>query len=186
MQIRISWTGIESQSEENCRILFSGDGIDVQSFISGIESEKKFTVNYRIRLTKNWEVISANINFVFGDTNAAYFLEKDKGGWKLNNVSMPQFNNCRYIDISFTPFTNSLPINRLNLGTNESQLIQVVYFDIEENEVREATQKHTRVGENQFKFENVPNDFEAVIDVDKNGLVEYYPGLFEKKSLVNK
>jgi uncharacterized protein len=41
-------------------------------------------------------------------------------------------------------------------------------------------QKYTRLSPTNYKYENVPNDFESVIAVDDLGLVVEYPGLFKR------
>ncbi|PRD47727.1 putative glycolipid-binding domain-containing protein [Sphingobacterium haloxyli] len=41
-------------------------------------------------------------------------------------------------------------------------------------------QKYWRLSAEKHKYENVPNDFEAIITIDKSGLVVSYPELFER------
>ena len=91
---------------------------------------------------------------------------------------MPAFKGCIDIDISLTPLTNSLPINRLQLKQNEAQEIKVIYFDLLAQQIKPATQKYTRLKDLSYRYENVPNDFEAVIQVDASGFVADYPTLF--------
>ncbi len=48
-----------------------------------------------------------------------------------SGVTQPQLRNATDIDISITPFTNTLPIRRLNLWRDQSQEIIAVYREIE-------------------------------------------------------
>lgn len=84
------------------------------------------------------------------------------------------------IDIALTPLTNSLPINRLTLAKNKAHITEVVYIDILEGTIRTAFQQYTKKSECVYNFQNVLNDFEATILVDKEGFVVHYPQLFER------
>ncbi len=91
---------------------------------------------------------------------------------------MNEFKGCIDIDISLTPFTNSLPINRLQWRLNKPQQIKVLFLDILSQEILAVQQRYTKLSETEYKFENVPNDFEAIINVDDSGMVVNYPELF--------
>ncbi|MEJ7589659.1 MAG: putative glycolipid-binding domain-containing protein [Ferruginibacter sp.] len=84
------------------------------------------------------------------------------------------------IDIPLTPFTNSLPVNRLKLSPQNEKVIKVLYFDILAGKITALDQKYKRLSFSDYQYENVTNDFEAIISVDKLGLVKNYPALFER------
>lgn len=84
--------------------------------------------------------------------------------------------NC--LDIPPTPFTNSLPINRLRVKKGEEHQIRVIYLDLLEKQIKPVRQQYTRLSETAYLYQNVPNDFEAKIEVDEFGLVVDYPLLF--------
>jgi uncharacterized protein len=88
------------------------------------------------------------------------------------------FKGCLDVDIPLTPFTNSLPINRLQLALGEARQIRVIYLDLLERRIVPVNQKYIRLSRTEYHYENVPNDFEARIKVDDAGLVVDYPGLF--------
>ena len=66
------------------------------------------------------------------------------------------------------------------MGHGESQEISVLYFDLEAGKVDLRKQRYTRLSERQYRFETVPAGFCATIDVDENGFVLEYPGLFSR------
>ena len=70
------------------------------------------------------------------------------------------------------------------MQTNESREINVIYFDILNDEIRSVTQRYTRLSERKYRFENVPNDFKADIEVDELGFVIDYPQLFVRSALL--
>ena len=111
--------------------------------------------------------------------NQVIHLEGDgKGNWLYNGKSAPEFAGCTDVDVPLTPFTNTLPIRRLELKPHQTQEIKVIYCNVLEDIVSAVRQKYTCLSATQYHYENVPNDFEATIVVDEAGLVIDYPMLF--------
>lgn len=50
-------------------------------------------------------------------------------------------------------------------------------------QLKRVAQKYTKLSDSEYLYENVPNDFEAKIQVDEFGLVVDYPMLFVRKSI---
>jgi hypothetical protein len=180
-QTNILWTGIEYYSLENCHIRRSGAGYEIDAVINGFYEDRIYRVDYKIRTNLQWETASAHIKCRHRDEVQEILLEADgKGGWTRNGRDAPELGNCMDIDIPLTPFTNTLPIKRLSLATGETREIQVVYVDLLNRRITPVRQKYTRLSETTYRYENVPNDFEAVIGVDAAGLVIAYPELFTR------
>jgi hypothetical protein len=66
------------------------------------------------------------------------------------------------------------------LEKGETRPVKVLYLDIFNTSEKPVIQHYTRLSDTDYKFENLSDDFEAVIRVDAEGLVENYPGLFER------
>lgn len=182
METTIHWKGREYLSRESCLITASDDEIKIDSAINGSYLEMDYHINYNIRTNSSWEVLAFSVTSQVNRRESRLSLESDgKGKWKAaDGHEMTLFNGCIDIDISLTPFTNTLPINRLKLAVGRATEIKVLYLDLLNGETRPVRQKYTRVSEKAYLYENVPNDFEALITVDDQGLVVDYPGLFER------
>ena len=76
---------------------------------------------------------------------------------------------------SHSPVLPILQIIRDNLSQDQ---IRVIYIDVLEGEIKPVHQKYSCLSPTEYQYENVPNDFEAVITVDENGFVVDYPSLF--------
>jgi len=159
MNRTIMWKGIYYQSLEYCEIITNDNEVQVTSVILGIHENKEYRVDYSIKTNANWELIACHITSrVSGVIDIRAFQSE--------------------IDISVSPFTNSLPINRLKLQIDQTREIKVVYIDVLNQAVKNVMQRYTRISDFQYHFENVPNDFEATITVDPQGIIRDYPGLF--------
>jgi hypothetical protein len=185
MQKNILWDGIEYHSLENCIVTITDTGAEINSSIVGGYANKLYRVEYRITTNHLWETTSFEIRSQLSDTVGMIQLRKEgKDTWYVNGRPDEQFTGCIDIDISLTPFTNSLPINRLKLSEKESKEIKVLYVDVLDRKLKPVQQNYTRLSQTGYKYENIPNDFEAVITVDDLGLVVEYPGLFKRTDMI--
>ena len=182
MQTNLIWAGREYYSLENCLVEVTEDGSEVTSNIIGFYKGVIYSVEYRIRTNQNWETVLLEINSRHSNQTQFIRFEGDgKGNWMCNGKKADQFNGCIDVDIALTPFTNTLPINRLGLNQNQTHEIQVIYCDLLERQIMPVRQRYTCLSNTEYHYENVPNDFEATIQVDESGLVVDYPSLFVRK-----
>lgn len=179
MQLNLLWTGRAHHSLENCLVTLTETGTEVNSVIIGGYQDKIYRVAYRIKTNQNWETVFFEVLSQHSDKTERICFESDgKGHWMADGQPAEQFRGCMEVDISLTPFTNSLPINRLRLAPQEVQQVQVIYLDILEGQIKPARQQYTRLSEYAYHYGNVPNNFEADITVDEFGMVTDYPALF--------
>lgn len=185
MQTNILWTGREYYSLENCLVNTRDTGMEVTSTIIGLYEKKIYKAEYHIQTNNNGETIFAQISCHHNDHIQSIKLEGDgKGNWLQDGKPAPQFDQCIDIDIPLTPFTNTLPINRLQLSEKEEQQIRVIYIDLLQQQITAVKQKYIRLSANTYHYENIPNDFEADIQVDDHGLVIDYPQLFVRTAAI--
>jgi hypothetical protein len=179
MQTNLLWTGREYYSLENCLVKVTAAGSEIISTIIGHYQEAIYKVEYLIKTNQNWETVFLEIKSQHSNQTQLMRFEGDgKGNWMSNGKKADQFNGCIDVDISLTPFTNTLPIRRLNLGQNQTQEIRVIYCDLLERRIKSVQQRYTCLSNTKYRYENVPNDFEVTIEVDESGLVVDYPSLF--------
>jgi hypothetical protein len=179
MQTNLLWTGRAYHSLENCLIDESGRGIDISSIIIGRYEEKLFQVEYHIKTNLHWETVFFEIISRHSNQKQTISYDSDgKGRWTKAGQPQEQFNGCIDIDISLTPFTNTLPIRRLQLQPQQTREIQVLYCDLLQGQTRAVRQQYTCVSATAYHYENIPRDFEATIQVDGSGFVVDYPPLF--------
>ncbi|MET0461739.1 MAG: putative glycolipid-binding domain-containing protein [Chitinophagaceae bacterium] len=186
MQTNIVWAGIEYHSIENCLITNSTHGTTIASTIIGSYEGKLYKVDYAIKVNNEWETKELNIKARHSDREEEILLVKNsEDDWMMNNEKVYTFTGCIDVDIALTPFTNTLPVNRLKLHEGEEQIISVIYVDLLNWDVKPVKQLYRRAAENIYHYENIPNNFEADIMVDKQGVVIDYPGLFNRSAVLN-
>ena len=181
MLANLVWQSKEYPSLENCAAMITSTGSEISSVVIGVVEHKIFTLEYNLKINPHWETEQVEIKTTIEGLAKSFIFKSDgKGNWQQNGHILEQFDGCIDIDIPLTPFTNTLPIKRLRLEIGQAQVIKVVYLDLLRNNIKPVTQKYARLSDREYKYQNVPNDFEAIITVDESGFVLDYPSLFER------
>lgn len=180
MQKSIVWEGIAYDTEEHCSVNYLDGGIVVRSEIEGWADNKAIYAEYTLYLSNDWTVTEIDIHFTVGADENKYSFKRTPAGWiDSTGGDCAEFGECRFVDISLTPLTNTLPIKGLLFGESQLLEIEVVYFDILANEIRRDVQHYAHIGNNTYRFTNAGGDYTAEITVDADGFVTHYPELFE-------
>lgn len=174
------WKGIYYQSLEYFNLFSNDKNYTVESKIIGCHEDNMYTLDYRILIDENWIVQDFLIESEINRVKRTFSGKRNHNQWEINGVVHSEYNNFKFIDISLTPFTNTLPVNNLKLSESSSQKIDVMYIDVLQNHIRPVQQQYTRTAVNKYLYENIETDFKAEISVDESGLVTSYPELFEK------
>ncbi|HXV97849.1 MAG TPA: putative glycolipid-binding domain-containing protein [Anaerolineae bacterium] len=185
MEHQIVWEGKNEPSLEHLR-LQQNDFVAAEGMIIGVAEEQPFRLHYEVRCDAHYRFIMARVS-LFTPVYHTLLLTIDADGfWRTDKSDMPlaQLHNCVDIDISATPFTNTLPIRRLGLQPGESTEIRVAYIAIPSLQLSPALQRYTCLAQQPdhslYRFESPADDFTADIQVDQDGLVVEYPGLFRR------
>jgi hypothetical protein len=177
MTTEILWQQLIDQGLEHL-ILHSDGQIEAEGLVVGMLKDAAYRIRYQIICDSNWNVerVSA-INLLDAKEFA---LTRSEEEW-LDDEHRPieSLRGCTDVDIMVTPFTNTLPIKRLNLATGEFKDIFVVYVRIPDLSLSKLDQRYTRLSEDVYRYENMSSGFTADLKVDENGLVIDYPGIFK-------
>jgi hypothetical protein len=137
---------------------------------------------YEIDCDPDWAVrrVEARLDASSGPRRLA--LRAREGAWTdETGRPVPELTGCTYVDIQATPFTNSLPIRRMNLAPGETRDLRVAYVGVPTLQVSAADQRYTRLDDAtspRYRYES--GDFEALLIVDDAGIVVDYEGLWRR------
>lgn len=170
----LAWRGLEVESLERLHI-DEGASIRIQSIIDSARGRFR----YEIVCERDWTFRTLHLEAATGER--ALELESDgKGQWTVDGEWRSDLDECIDIDLSATPFTNSLPIRRLDLAIDDEADLVMAYVDFEELTVLPDAQRYTRLDEDLYRYESLDSDFTRDLTVDLAGFVVEYPGLFER------
>ena len=108
-----------------------------------------------------------------------------RGRWRIDGAPAPALDGCLDLDIQVTPFTNSLPIRRLDLAAGEIADLRVVYLPLPELAPAAAEQSYTclrplGLSGGLYRYESRASGFTADLPVDSGGFVVDYPDSFRR------
>ena len=95
-------------------------------------------------------------------------------------MALPDLDGAIDVDLSITPFTNTMPVRRLDLIEGQQADIRVVYLRFPDLNLAIDRQRYTCLKRNQYRFESLDSEFTCDIDTDADGLIVTYPGLFRR------
>ena len=101
--------------------------------------------------------------------------------WRLNNVDCPAVVGRIDVDLGFSPSTNTLPIRRLNLAIGEEAQVHAAWLGFPSLTLERLDQTYRRTGDATYEYRSDGGRFQAKLEVDHDGLVVNYPGLWRRE-----
>jgi uncharacterized protein len=180
----VMWSAREEPGLGHLRLAVRNSGIVADGVVLGMEEGRPFRLSYEVRCDPYWRVRAARVG-VPGEPAKVELLSDGEGNWAgPDGRAVAYLEGCEYVDISETPFTNTLPVRRLGLAPGESAEITVAYFDGAELQPWPEPQRYTCLEKSSggalFRFLSLDGGFTADLHVDADGLVLDYPGLFRR------
>ena len=181
MKIEVLWEQLIDKGLEHL-ILQQGAQIEAEGLIVGMLKDAAYRIQYRIVCDVKWNtqrVIAKDLL-----NNKEFTLTRSGDEWldEQNHV-IESLRGCSDVDIMVTPFTNTLPIKRLNLKQSDSKEIAVVYVSVPDLNLSRFEQRYTCLSKDKaggvYKYESLNSGFTSELKVDADGLVVDYPGIFK-------
>jgi hypothetical protein len=175
------WQDWSGKTIEHLVLNQSGNRITADGAILAHGNPDPFAITYHIACDSAWRVKRVEISKL-GSSLAIELASDGDGNWiEQSGTSLPQLASAVDVDISITPFTNTLPIQRLNLQSGQSKEIIAAYIQVPAFDITSDRQRYTcLVPGKLYRYESVDNEFTRDIEVDSDGLVVNYPGLFRR------
>ncbi|GIJ91726.1 hypothetical protein Asppvi_010698 [Aspergillus pseudoviridinutans] len=175
------WEPMDRNGIEHLHIRTTTSGLVAQSVVVGTQNGAKYGIFYRIVLDANWAVRELEIKDTAADQKQVLSAD-GKGKWfDASGTHMTGLDGCIDIDISATPFTNTLPIRRLQLKQGAVQVLRIVYIPVPALKPVAVEQRYTCLQPNKlYRYEGLTSGFMAELTTDEDGFIVDYPGLFRR------
>jgi len=184
------WTPWDAPGLEHLRLEVGAAAISADGAIIALLESEIFRVGYQIIGDAAWRVREVRILASHPISSVLHLRTDGAGRWSnTNGELLPALDGCMDIDFAATPFTNTLPIQRLDLQSGESAEVAVVYIDAPSLEITPVRQRYTCLESGadggRYRFEALPypalpGGFVAELTVDADRLVREYPPLFRR------
>ncbi|WP_440708660.1 putative glycolipid-binding domain-containing protein [Herbiconiux sp. YIM B11900] len=180
--LSLAWTR-ESEAggggREDLTVAFSPGGCVAVGHVVLADPEP-YDVYYRVECDDGWRSRYVSVAETLRGRSLAMRSTGD-GRWVSDDARMlPGLADAIDVDISVTPFSNTLPVRRLQLAVGESADIVTAYVDVALMRVSADPQRYTRVESTVYRYESRDSDFVRDLRVDEEGFVLEYPGWFRR------
>ena len=167
----VMWAPVRAPGFEHCRLRPT----DADGLVVAVRDGASFRARYAIEWDREWRVRGVRVDVEDGESLE---LRADGAGtWEGPGGAVPALRDCVDVDLSASPFTNTIPIRRLDLARLESRELKVAYIDVPSLRVGVAMQRYTclvrREDGTMHRYES--GKFRADLTCDADGLVIEYP-----------
>ena len=166
----IRWHGIDLETIEHCHVIDNGRDTRIRGAIIGSD----FGLFYRLKLDEYGHTRTVRIERA--DGKVLELFSDGAGGWSDDRAEpISALRGCVDVDIWPTPLTNSLPIWRTQ-WTDQPVRFAMAWIDAIEMTVKRSEQIYAQIDATHFRYQSA--NFEAMLELDADGIVTDYPGLF--------
>jgi len=138
-------------------------------------------IRYLVECDKSWKTRVAHIRKERkGKVNSLALRTNTEGVWFEGKTPLTLATGLLDIDFEFSPATNTLPINRLNLNEGESREVDSLWVRSESLKLERLRQRYCRLDSTHYRYESLSFDFKSTIEVDQLGLVVNYGHLWHR------
>jgi hypothetical protein len=178
------WRSVSGSGLEHLDLRRDGEEVTAEGVIVGDRGALPYGVHYRILCDARWRTLLLQIHTTAGLTLR---LRADGNGhWSdVNGNEMTRLDGCIDVDLAGSPFTNTLPIRRLELTPEDRpRELKMVYIPFTTFMPTVDEQRYRCIAtDTLYRYEAVDRSFTADLPVDRNGLVIDYPSLFVRVDL---
>lgn len=183
MRREMIWAAVDGIGSEY--LILTGDdaGHVADSVVFASREVEPARVHYVARCDPEWRIRGIHVSVARPGTDSRELrLRSDGNGhWTdADGTELTAFDGCIDIDISATPFTNTLLIRRLDLKPGQVEPIRVLFIHVPTLEIEPWDQRYTGLAPDRVRYESIGSDFIRELEVDDDGLVVTYPGLFRR------
>lgn len=176
----VRWRSASGDGLEHLSLARDGDEWTARGVVIGARAGKSYGVGYKLVCDAQW-----GVRWLELATTEGLRLELRSDGlgrWTDSGGSwLPEFDGCIDVDLSGTPFTNTLPIRRLSWTEGRPVELAMLYVPFDSFTPMIDRQRYTCLRQGRlFLYEAADASFKALLPIDEDGLVLDYPELFER------
>jgi len=178
LELDLRWQPLGEVGLEHCHVSETADGIAVRSSLIGERDGFAFGAFYEIQLDPDWTFRALTLRR--HDGRVIRLVSNGEGDWKIDGRRAPGLEGCVDIDISGTPFTNTLPLRRRRFELGVPQSFDMAWLPLDTLEPLRDGQIYTQLDATHFRYEAADRSFTEVLTVDEHRFVIEYPTLFRR------
>lgn len=176
-QVIRKWRRLDEPGLELMTLSSTADGLRVASSLVHV-GKKSFGLRYCWELDSSWRTRTLRLDVADTGEKALTIERTGDATWRVDGQPRPDLTGCVEVDVSATPFCNTLAIRRM--GDADGELV-ALFVRVPDLTCVPSRQRYERLGSRAWQYidEGVSAGFTARLDLDAEGLVATYEHLFE-------
>ncbi|MCZ0963376.1 putative glycolipid-binding domain-containing protein [Paracoccus benzoatiresistens] len=177
----VFWRRLDTDGLERLSVVENEHGLRIDGTILTTE-DGGCRVDHRWQLDPGWRVLDVAITRAGSDGDKTLRLWRTRDRWMVNGQPRPDLDGALEVDLSLTPFCNTLALRRLMAAGDGTLVLDVAYVDGATLDVLRSRQGYDRIADGLYRYRDlgIAPGFEAMLDVDESGFVVQYEGLFAR------
>jgi hypothetical protein len=187
------WTGVEEWLTETAAVELGDDGLRAIGTQIGADPVP-FRVDYRLEAPENFVTRELELTATAEGWRRHLLLRHDgSGGWSAAveddgevpdgpwDGELPDLSSAKDIDIQNSPLTNTMPILREGFREGGSGEFVMAFVVTPTLRVEASNQGYEHLGQGEggaiVRYLSLGGDFQADLELDREGLLVFYPRL---------
>ncbi len=145
-------------------------------------SARPFSVAYEWELDREWRTRTLSVRVYEREIKTLSIERISDASWRVDGAAGGNLDGCDEIDLSISPFCNTLALRRFGPPPGDAGEITALYVSFPDLTCAPSRQRYHRLGPSTFSYIDlgVHKGFEARLTVDDEGFVREYEGLFQR------
>lgn len=179
MSRTILWRRLDAPGHDWATVFSRDGGWQLSGSAIFSEDHVHCRLEYVVVCDAEWRTTSASVTGWVGEKEVRIEIAADAAGrWRIAGVEQSSVAGCLDVDLSFTPATNLLPIKRLALEVGMRHDVRAAWLTFPGLTLEPLDQAYHRVSPCVYRYESNGGAFTADLEVDDDGFVVRYPGLW--------
>jgi hypothetical protein len=172
---------VDDASMEQASVTVTLDGIALSGTVLAVADGKPLSIEYRLLVDSAWRSRSLDVwqNFE-GMRRSLRLVARPDLRWWVNGRECRELTGCIDVDLSLSPITNALPINRLRIAPGRAAETLAAWVSFPTLKIEPARQRYDHVTAGVYKYSNLASGFTAAIRVDDHGFPLEYEGVWRR------
>lgn len=176
----ILWRVLDEPGHESARLARTADGWRLRGTAVLSHEGRPCRLDYEVTCDAAWRSTGARVEGWIADETVDCTVAAGADGlWTINGTEAPEVAGCVDVDLNFSPSTNLLPIRWLDLAVAQEAEVRAAWLRIPTFRLEPLEQRYIRTAERSYRYESAGGSFVRDLEVDEEGMVTRYPGLWE-------
>ena len=175
------WRRVDRAGHEAARVVRADDGWRIEGAAVFLEEREVWRLDYEVVCDGTWRTRGARVAGWGPRGPVRVELRAEGGRWWRDGREQAQVAGAVDVDLGFSPATNTLPIRRLGLEVGAEAPVRAAWLSFPGLALEPLEQVYRRVGERSWRYSSAGGRFVAALEVDAEGLVRDYEGLWRRE-----